>query len=168
MKTLNIIKIGGNILDSPSELDNFLNSFTQVEGLKILVHGGGKSATELANKLQLKTSLVNGRRITDAETLKVTTMVYAGLINKTLVAQLQSKNCQAIGLSGVDGQCLPAKKREVIEIDYGFVGNINEENINIDFFQNILEHGITPVMCSITGDEHGQLLNVNADTIDSA
>ena len=167
MKNLNIIKIGGNIIDSENLLNDFLNMFEQLEGLKILVHGGGKLATELSGKLQLKTTLVQGRRVTDSETLKVTTMVYAGWINKNIVAKLQSKNCNAIGLSGADGNCIPARKRVTIDIDYGFVGDVLEEKINIDFFQNILEHGVIPIMCSITCDENGQLLNTNADTIAS-
>lgn len=168
MKTLYIIKIGGNIIDSEMGLGNFLESFTKIEGLKILVHGGGKLATEMSGKLQIPTHMIRGRRITDAETLKVATMVYAGWVNKNIVAKLQSRNCNAIGLSGADGKCIPAKKRTVIDIDYGFVGDILEDKINTDFFQNILEHGITPVMSSITCDASGQLLNINADTIASA
>lgn len=168
MKTLYIIKIGGNIIDSETGLNSFLNDFAKIEGLKLLVHGGGKLATELATKLNIQTTMVKGRRITDAETLKVTTMVYAGIVNKTIVAKLNAGDCNAIGISGADGKCIPSKRRPVLDIDYGFVGDILEEKINITFFQDILEHGITPVICSISSDNHGQLLNINADTIASA
>ena len=168
MKNLYIIKIGGNILDDEYSLAKFLADFTQLQGLKILVHGGGRLATELSAKLNIETKMVEGRRITDVETLKVTTMVYAGWINKSIVARLQALNCNALGLSGADGKIISAKKRGVNEIDYGFVGDILPHGINTGFLQNILEFGITPVIAPITCDASGQLLNTNADTIASA
>lgn len=167
MKKLSIIKIGGNILDDASALSDFLHEFSNLPGYKVLVHGGGKLATELSTKLGIKTQMVEGRRITDAETLKVTAMVYAGWINKNLVAQLQALGCNSIGLSGADGLVIPAEKRAVKDIDYGFVGDITTSQINTDFLMNVIEFGITPVICPITADTNGQLLNTNADTIAS-
>lgn len=168
MKKLYIVKIGGNIIDSERELDDFLNSFAAIEGFKILVHGGGKLATELSAKLGIETKMIQGRRITDEETLKITAMVYAGWINKTIVSKLQSKNCNSIGLSGADGKCILSEKRKVKDIDYGFVGDILPEGISTAFIQSVLEFGVTPVFSPITSDATGQLLNTNADTIASA
>ncbi|MGZ3865122.1 MAG: acetylglutamate kinase [Bacteroidia bacterium] len=168
MKKLYIIKIGGNIIDSEKELDQFLNSFAAIDGLKILVHGGGKLATELSAKLNIETKMIHGRRITDADTLKITAMVYAGWINKNIVSKLQSKNCNALGLSGADGKCILTEKRKVKDIDYGFVGDILPQGIDTAFIQNVLEFGVTPVFSPITSDLNGQLLNTNADTIASA
>jgi len=168
MKTLNIIKIGGNILDDEKALSKFLDDFSQLKELKLLVHGGGKLASQLADKLNIETKMIEGRRITDAETLKVTTMVYAGWINKSIVAGLQARNCNAIGLSGADGKCMLAEKRKNVSIDYGFVGDILSNGINADLLKSILEFGTTPVMAPITCDAKGQLLNTNADTIASA
>ncbi|MGZ3862338.1 MAG: acetylglutamate kinase [Bacteroidia bacterium] len=168
MKKLYIIKIGGNIIDSENELNNFLDSFASVEGLKILVHGGGKLATELSGKLGIETKMVSGRRITNAETLKITAMVYAGWINKSIIAKLQSKNCNALGLSGADGKCIIAEKRQVKDINYGFAGDILPNGIDTAFIQNVLEFGVTPVFSPITANVNGQLLNTNADTIASA
>ena len=167
MKKLYIIKIGGNLIDNEVDLKKFLADFHQLDGLKILVHGGGKLATELAAKLQIETSMVNGRRITDAETLKVVTMVYAGWINKSIVAGLQAISCNAVGLSGADGHCIKASKRLITDMDYGFVGDILKDGVNIKFFQNLLEQQYTPVVAPITSDDKGQLLNTNADTIAS-
>ena len=162
---LHIIKIGGNIINNPEVLSSFLNDFSEFEGLKILVHGGGKKATELANSIGLKPKMINGRRITDAENLEIVTMVYAGLLNKNIVAQLQQNNCNALGLSGVDANCILAHKRIVKDIDYGFAGDIDAVNSNnISVF---LENDMTPVFCAITHDKNGQLLNTNADTIAS-
>jgi len=167
MKKLYVIKIGGNILDDAGALDKFLYELAKLPGLKILVHGGGKMATQVSTKLKIETKMVEGRRITDAETLKVTAMVYAGWINKSLVAKLQSLDCNAIGLSGADGKCILATKRPVAEIDYGFVGDLVSGQVNTDFFQNLLEFGLTPVVAPITCSAQGQLLNTNADTIAS-
>ncbi len=168
MKKLQIIKIGGNVIDNPEELEKFLVDFSKISDLKILVHGGGKVATELAKRLGIEQEMVNGRRITDAETLKVTTMVYAGLINKHIVASLQAKKNNAIGLSGADGNSIKATKRKVVDIDYGFVGDIDSKGVNVDFISVLLESNVSPVFSAITHNGEGQLLNTNADTIASA
>lgn len=165
MKTLKIIKIGGNIIDNDDALLSFLEVFSAIEGPKILVHGGGKLATQLANKLGIEVKMIDGRRVTDHSTLDLVTMVYAGKINKTIVAQLQSKKCNAIGFSGADGNTIISEKRPVKTIDYGFVGDVKKVNTNI--IQVVLEHDITPVFCALTHDQKGQLLNTNADTIAS-
>lgn len=162
---LHIIKIGGNIINNSEALSIFLKNFADLDGYKILVHGGGKKATELANSIGLKPKMVNGRRITDKANLEIVTMIYAGLINKNIVAELQQSNCNALGLSGADANCILAHKRIVEGIDYGFVGDIdkvNSNNTNV-----FLENGMTPVFCAITHDKNGQLLNTNADTIAS-
>jgi acetylglutamate kinase len=158
-----VIKIGGNIIDDETTLSSFLKSFAAIEGKKILVHGGGKLATKLADQLGIQQQLVDGRRITDAETLKIVTMVYAGYINKNIVAGLQSNGCSAIGLSGADGNLIQAHKRKHATIDYGFVGDI--DSVNTGLLQDLLENGIAVVAAPITHDGHGQLLNTNADTI---
>lgn len=163
MDTVYIIKIGGNIIDNEAALSSFLSSFAAVEGKKILVHGGGKLATQLAGKLGVEQQMVDGRRITDAETLKIVTMVYAGYINKNIVAQLQSVGCNAIGLTGADGNLINAHKRQHAGIDYGFVGDV--DNVNTGLLQNLLEAGTTIVAAPITHDSKGVLLNTNADTI---
>lgn len=168
MKKLHIIKIGGNVIDDAIALESFLSDFSRVDDLKILVHGGGKLATELAEKMNVPQTMVNGRRITDAETLKIATMVYAGLVNKQIVAALQGKKINAIGLSGADGNAIKANKRKVSEVDYGFVGDIVSDSVNVDFISSLLENNITPVFSAITHDGTGQLLNTNADTIASA
>ena len=160
---LDIIKIGGNLIDDEASLVDFLNRFTANKNLKILIHGGGKIATQLSKKLGIKTQMLEGRRITSAENLKVTTMVYAGLINKKIVAKLQYLRCNAIGLSGCDMDSILAKKRQHPEIDFGFVGDI--EKINVNSINLLLKNGFCPVFSAITYDSYGQLLNTNADTI---
>lgn len=167
MKKLYIVKIGGNIIDDSIALEKFLGNFSKMEGLKILVHGGGKVASELAKKLGVSQAMVNGRRITDIETLKITTMVYAGLINKQTVALLQSKRVNAIGLSGADANIIQANKRKVEDIDYGFVGDVSASEINAEMLSSFLEMNLVPVFSAITHDGAGQLLNTNADTIAS-
>lgn len=162
-KKLTIIKIGGNVIDNPKILSSFLKDFSQTEGIKILVHGGGKEATRLAGKLGIETVMIEGRRITNAEMLNVAVMTYAGLINKKIVAQLQSFGAQAIGLTGADGNSILSKKRENSSVDYGFVGDVVE--INSEWISNLLNTGVIPVFCAITHDKKGQLLNTNADTI---
>lgn len=162
---LNIIKIGGNVIDNNGALSSFLVDFSKLKGLNILVHGGGKKATEIAKKLQLETQMIGGRRITDAANLEVVTMVYAGLLNKNIVASLQKNDCNAIGLSGVDGNIIKAHKRIVKEIDYGFAGDVDAVDDNI--ISALLNVDLTPVFCAITHDKNGQLLNTNADTIAS-
>ena len=163
MDKLYVIKVGGNIIDSDENLSLFLQSFSSVEGYKILVHGGGKLATRMAEALGVEQKMVEGRRITDAETLKIVTMVYAGYINKNIVAQLQSNGCNAIGLCGADANIIQANKREVAGIDYGFAGDINA--VNTPFLKNLLEQNMAIVLSPITHNGKGQLLNTNADTI---
>ncbi|MGQ0740104.1 MAG: acetylglutamate kinase [Bacteroidota bacterium] len=163
MDNLYIIKTGGNIIDEEKKLSLFLQFFAAVDEKKILVHGGGKLATRMAEELKIPQQVVDGRRITDAETLKIVTMVYAGYINKNIVATLQANNCNALGLCGADGDAILAHKRQSPVMDYGFVGDIDA--INVDLLKNLLEKNITPVFAPITHDQQGQLLNTNADTI---
>src|SRR5205814_8045768 len=163
MDKLYIIKIGGNIIDDEQKLFSFLKDFAGINDKKILVHGGGKLATQLADKLGVEQKLVDGRRITDAETLKIVTMVYAGYVNKNIVAQLQAHNCNAIGLCGADGDTILAHKRNHPVIDYGFVGDVDA--INTILLGNLLEQNISIVFAPLTHDQQGQLLNTNADTV---
>jgi acetylglutamate kinase len=163
MADLFVIKIGGKIIDDEKKLSSFLRSFAAIGDKKILVHGGGKLATKLAEKMGVEQKLVDGRRITDAETLKIVTMVYAGYVNKNIVAQLQSFNCNAMGLSGVDGDIILAHKRKHAVIDYGFVGDV--DSINTPLLRNLLDQNLSLVFAPITHDQGGQLLNTNADTI---
>jgi len=167
-KRLNVIKIGGNVIDSSEKLHQFLLDFTALPGDKILIHGGGKIATELSTSLGIEAKMVEGRRITDIETLRVVTMVYAGLINKNMVAQLQAKGCNAIGLTGADGNVIKAVKRPVKEIDYGYVGDLVADSVAAATLDSLLRAGLVPVLCAITHDGDSQLLNTNADTIASA
>ena len=162
---LSIVKIGGNVIENADELDQFLLNFSQLEGPKILVHGGGKLATKLASRLGIESQLANGRRITDAKSLEIITMVYGGLTNKNIVAKLQALDTNALGLSGADGNAIQAHKRPVKNIDFGFVGDI--DGINSKLLDTLLQAGITPVFCAISHDGKGQLLNTNADTIAS-
>lgn len=163
MEKLYIIKIGGNIIDDENKLSSFLHSFASVKGKKILVHGGGKLATRLADKMGVEQQMIDGRRITDSETLKIVTMVYAGYINKNIVAQLQANGCNAIGLTGADGNLIQAHKRQHASIDYGFVGDI--DSVNTPLLQTLLDQDIAIVAAPITHDAKGTLLNTNADTI---
>jgi len=162
---LSIVKIGGNVIEQKNELEKFLTLFSALDGPKILVHGGGKLATQMAAKLGIESKLIDGRRITDAQTLEVITMVYAGLTNKNIVADLQAKNCNAIGLSGADANAILAHQRPVLDIDYGFAGDI--DIINAPMISTVLNANLTPVFCAMTHDGNGQLLNTNADTIAS-
>lgn len=168
MNKLTVIKIGGNIIDNPDQLQQFLTDFSSLEGFKILVHGGGKIATKLAADLGIEAKFVDGRRITDQSTLDIVTMVYAGLINKNIVAGLQAHNCNAIGLSGADGNCIKAVKRPVKTIDYGYVGDILEDSVNSTSLISFLNEGFVPTFSAITHDGNGQLFNTNADTISSS
>lgn len=164
MKTnLSVIKIGGALIEDEKTLDKFLLSFSKIEGLKILIHGGGKLATQTATQMGMETIMVDGRRITDADALKVITMVYGGWVNKTIVSKLQAFNCNALGLSGADGNSIVAKKRAKSTINYGFVGDV--QKVNTHPILLLLNHGITPIFSAITHDQNGQLLNTNADTI---
>jgi len=162
-KQLSVIKIGGNVIDDPRALELFLEHFAQLDGGKILVHGGGKAATQLAGRLGIPQSMIEGRRITDEATLKIITMVYAGGINKNIVALLQADGCNAIGLSGADGNLVQAHKRTGTEQDYGFAGDVDA--VNDTLLQRLLEAGLTPIIAPVTHDCKGQLLNTNADTI---
>ena len=165
MENIKIIKVGGNIIDNDAALEKFLSQFSTVKGPKILVHGGGKLATKLANDMRVPVYMIDGRRITDAETLNVITMVYAGKINKNIVAKLQANQCNAIGFTGADGNTIVSVKRPVKKIDYGFVGDVKKVNTNA--ITALLDNNITPVFCAISHDGNGQLLNTNADTIAS-
>lgn len=163
MDKLFVIKLGGSVIDEEKKLSSFLKDFASIPDKKILVHGGGKLATQLAEKLGVKQKLIDGRRITDAETLKIATMVYAGYINKNIVALLQANDCNAMGLCGADGDAILAHKRNDPVIDYGFVGDI--DTVNTILIKNLLEQNIALVFASLTHDQTGQLLNTNADTI---
>lgn len=160
---LYVIKIGGNIIDDAQKLHSFLKAYAAIEGLKLLVHGGGKLATKLAADLGVQQQIIEGRRITDEETLKIVTMVYAGYINKNIVAALQAAGCDAIGLSGADGNVIKAHKRVHPTLDYGFVGDVDA--IDTTLLHALLQQNKSPVICPITHDGNGQLLNTNADTI---
>lgn len=162
MDKLYVIKIGGEVIDSPTKLQIFLQQFSSIPGNKILVHGGGKLATDMAGQLGIPQQMLEGRRITDAETLKVVTMVYAGLVNKQIVAALQAKGDNALGMTGADGNLVLAHKREA-KTDYGFVGDVDE--VNVRLLKSLLMQDIVPVLAPLTHDGKGQLLNTNADTI---
>lgn len=164
---LKIIKIGGGIIDNEQELEQFLQTFSTIDGPKVLIHGGGKGASKMLNQLGIEPKMVEGRRITDQPTLDVVTGLYAGNINKTIVAKLQKLGCNALGLSGADANAIKGSKRPIKIIDYGFVGDLTDESVNRDFFQLLIDNNITPVVCAITHDGNGQLLNTNADTIAS-
>lgn len=168
MQALHIIKIGGNVIDNSENLHRFLKDFTALDGVKILVHGGGKVATQISESMGVEAKLIEGRRITDIDTLRIVTMVYGGLINKNMVAQLQRYGNNAIGLTGADGDFIRAKKRPVKTIDYGFAGDLFDGSINPQNIAKLLDGGFTPVFCALTHDGEGQLLNTNADTIASA
>lgn len=168
METIKVIKIGGNVVDNPDALARFVNDFVKLPGKKILVHGGGKEATRMSARLDIPTTMIEGRRVTTRETLDVVTMVYAGLVNKRIVSMLQAAGCNAIGLTGADGNAITATRRKPEPIDYGFVGDIKPEGVNSSLIASLLEAGITPVYCAITHDGNGTLLNCNADTIASS
>ncbi len=164
-KKLKIVKIGGEILDSQHELEKALDFFAQLQGNKILIHGGGKEATRLSVKMGIEPQVIDGRRVTSDKDLEIVTMVYAGLINKRVVAYLQSFGCNSIGLAGVDGNSILSEKRKKINIDYGWVGDVVE--VNSTLIKILLEQNITPVFSAITHDKKGNLLNTNADTVAS-
>ena len=160
---LTVIKVGGGIVEEEATLNQLLTDFSAIEGYKVLVHGGGRSATKLAAQLGIESKMVNGRRITDAETLKVVTMVYGGLVNKNIVAGLQAKGVNAMGLTGADMNVIRSVKRPVKDVDYGFVGDV--EKVNADLLGNLIRQGVVPVMAPLTHDGQGCMLNTNADTI---
>lgn len=165
---INVVKIGGNIIDNAEALDKFLDEFSAIEGKKILVHGGGKEATRLSATLGIETTMIEGRRVTDRQTLDVVTMVYAGLINKRIVTLLQSKGCDAVGLTGADGNLIPASKRPANPIDYGFVGDIDASKVSDQFLKTLFGNGYVPVVCATCHDGKGTLLNCNADSVANA
>jgi acetylglutamate kinase len=163
-----IYKIGGGIIDDAAELSKFLELLASTAGLKILVHGGGKGASTMMRELGLTPQLINGRRVTDAATLDIVTMFYAGKTNKQVVAELQRFGVNALGLSGADGNVIRGVKRPVKNIDYGYVGDLEPASVNAGLLQQLLLAGLLPVLCPIIHDGQGQLLNTNADTIASA
>ncbi|WMN12775.1 acetylglutamate kinase [Marivirga salinae] len=162
-EVVNVIKIGGKSIDNEKALAQFIEAFSKIPGKKILVHGGGVLANQIGEKMGIESHFHEGRRITDDETLDLITMVYGGLVNRKTVTKLQAKNVNAIGLSGADGNLIKAHKRSVKEVDYGFAGDIDE--INAAFLQSLLVQNLTPVICPVTHNGKGQLLNTNADTI---
>ena len=160
-----VIKVGGKIVEEDATLQRLLDSFAAIPGYKVLVHGGGRSATKMASQLGIETKMVNGRRITDAEMLKVVTMVYGGLVNKNIVAGLQARGINALGLTGADLNVLLSDKRPVKEVDYGFVGDVKQANVK--HLASLIHQGVVPVMAPLTHDGEGNMLNTNADTIAS-
>ncbi len=170
MEQLFVIKIGGNVIDNEENLRAFLKNFAAIQGKKILIHGGGKIATKIGDKLGIESKYINGRRITDAETIDLVTMVYGGLVNKKVVAQLQSLNCNAIGLTGADANLIPATKRPITKegVDFGFVGDVAAQQLSTVNYQLFLNNGLTPVIAPLTHDGNGQMLNTNADTMASS
>jgi len=168
VEKLFVIKIGGNVIDDDASLQSFLQIFSSIKAKKILIHGGGKVATKIGDKLGIESKYVNGRRITDEATIDLVTMVYGGLVNKKVVAKLQSLNCNAIGLTGADANIIPAVKRPVKDIDYGFVGDVEASKIGASTLQILLDNGMMPIIAPLTHDSHGQMLNTNADTVASS
>lgn len=167
MNKLFVIKIGGNVLDDNASLQGFLKDFAAIREPKILIHGGGKIATKIGDQLGIKSNYLNGRRITDAPTLDLVTMVYGGLVNKQIVAQLQQLDCNAFGVTGADGNLIRAKKRPVTEVDYGYVGDLTHESVNSSLLYFMLKQNTVPVFAPLTHAD-GIMLNTNADTIASA
>ena len=172
---IKVIKIGGNVVDNPELLGRFVRDFAAMPGMKILVHGGGVMASQMQKAMGMVPQMVEGRRVTDEETLKVVTMVYAGWCSKNITALLQAEGCNAIGLCGADGNVIKARKRAPLyveslgkEVDYGYVGDVNAESVNAGFIYSLLEKGIVPVFNAINHDGEGNLLNTNADTIASS
>jgi len=168
MDHLFVIKIGGNVIDNEENLSSFLSAFASIKTKKILIHGGGKIATKIGDQLGVASKYINGRRITDDDTIDIVTMVYGGLVNKKIVAKLQSKNCNSIGLTGADANLIPATKRPVKDIDYGWVGDVDSSELPVSSFQLFLENNMVPVFAPLTHDGQGHILNTNADTIASS
>ena len=162
-ENITVIKVGGKIVEEEASLAALLDRFAAIEGRKVLIHGGGRSATRIAERLGIESKMVDGRRITDAETLKVVTMVYGGLVNKNIVAQLQARGINALGLTGADCNIITAHKRPVKTIDYGFVGDV--ESADGAMLAKLIEQGITPIVAPLTHDGKGNMLNTNADTM---
>jgi acetylglutamate kinase len=182
MEQLLVIKIGGNVIDNAPALESFLKKFATIDTKKILVHGGGKIATKIGDQLGIQSNYINGRRVTDAETIDLVTMVYGGLVNKKIIAKLQSLKCNAIGLTGADANLIPAVKRplvyskptsgdagdEITAIDFGFVGDVTTNSLGIENLEILLTNNFTLVFAPLTHDGNGQILNTNADTIASS
>ena len=169
---IKVVKIGGNVVDNPELLRKFVKDFAAMPGMKILVHGGGVMASQMQKAMGMVPQMIEGRRVTDEETLKVVTMVYAGWCSKHITSLLQAEGCNAIGLCGADGNVIRAKKRAPVyvdtlgtEVDYGYVGDVSEESVKASFIYSLLEKGIVPVFNAINHDGEGELLNTNADTI---
>ena len=172
---IKVVKIGGNVVDNPSLLQKFVRDFAAMPGMKVLIHGGGVMASQMQKEMGMVPKMVEGRRVTDEETLKVVTMVYAGWCNKNIVALLQAEGCNAIGLTGADGNAIKASKRPPVhvdslgeDVDYGYVGDVTADSVNAGFIYSLLEKGIVPVFNAINHDGEGNLLNTNADTIASS
>lgn len=172
---IKVVKIGGNVVDNPLLLKEFVKDFAAMPGMKVLIHGGGVMASQMQKERGMVPQMVEGRRVTDEDTLKVVTMVYAGWCNKNIVALLQAEGCNAIGLTGADGNAIKARKRPPVhveslgtEVDYGYVGDVTAESVNAGFIYSLLEKGIVPVFNAINHDGDGNLLNTNADTIASS
>lgn len=163
MEKITVIKVGGKIVEDSASLNTLLDNFSKVEGYKILVHGGGRSATKMAERLGIESRMVNGRRITDKDMLEIVTMVYGGLVNKNIVSLLQARGLNAIGLTGADLNVIHSVKRQVADIDYGFVGDV--KHVNGGVLSSLIKQQIIPVMAPLTHNGKGQLLNTNADTI---
>lgn len=163
MKPLTIIKVGGAIVEDSAKLQQLLDDFAKIEGQKILVHGGGRRATKVAAALGIETKMVDGRRVTDADMLEVVTMVYGGLVNKNIVAKLQARGINALGLTGADMNVIKSHKRQVVKVDYGFVGDVDK--VNAESLAMLLDNGVVPVLAPLTHDGKGNILNTNADTI---
>jgi acetylglutamate kinase len=182
MEQLLVIKIGGNVIDNAPALESFLKKFATIDTKKILVHGGGKIATKIGDQLGIQSNYINGRRVTDAQTIDLVTMVYGGLVNKKIIAKLQSLQCNAIGLTGADANLIPAVKRPVVyskptsgdagdeinAIDFGFVGDVTTNSLGIENLEILLTNNFTLVFAPLTHDGNGQILNTNADTIASS
>ena len=172
---IKVVKIGGNVVDNPELLSKFVKDFAAMPGMKVLVHGGGVMASQMQKEMGMVPKMIEGRRVTDEETLKVVTMVYAGWCNKNITALLQAAGCNAIGLTGADGNAIKARRRPPVhveslgtDVDYGFVGDVTAESVNAKFIYSLLEKGIVPVFNAINHDGEGNLLNTNADTIASS
>ena len=172
---IQVVKIGGNVVDNPALLREFVKDFAAMPGMKVLIHGGGVMASQMQKEMGMTPVMVEGRRVTDEEALKVVTMVYAGWCNKSIVALLQAEGCNAIGLTGADGNAIKARKRPPVhveslgkDVDYGYVGDVTADSVNAGFIYSLLEKGIVPVFNAINHDGEGNLLNTNADTIASS
>ena len=172
---IKVVKIGGNVVDNPELLREFVKDFAAMPGMKVLVHGGGVMASQMQKEMGMVPKMIEGRRVTDEETLKVVTMVYAGWCNKNITALLQAAGCNAIGLTGADGNAIKARRRPPVhveslgtDVDYGFVGDVTAESVNAKFIYSLLEQGVVPVFNAINHDGEGNLLNTNADTIASS